>query len=214
MAAEVRNQHPWKKEPHQRSSLFEASTIDDDESKSEGSNCVRFDPMAHVRSIPAVSEPENVWWQRGDLLKEQFAVHAMIQEYQRQVDGRPRWLLNRRLRRTYDSLRDVARYTKQLLSTSKTEKESPSLALQLGESLDRAASHRGMEYRLIPKRRNLERQHVNRICKAQNRESPRELAVKAAASSQQCVLLAQITGHHDATQAKICWDAETETLSR
>ena len=185
-------------------------------SKTEGNSVagrVRFDPVAKIRSIPAIIERENIWWQREDLSKEKLELHAMIENYQRQLDGRPRWLLNRQQRQTCESLQDVVRVTKRLLASSKGKKDSQALASQLEGSLDRSELQmRGIEYGLIPKRKVLERQHVKKICKAQKRENPMKLADKAAASSQRCVLLAQIVARHDATQARICWDEESEAL--
>ena len=134
----------------------------------------------------------------------------MIQDYQRQVNGRPLWLRSKQLRIYCEQLHDVARNTIQLLTNRKHDGGSSqrALASKLEESIDRANFLRGMEYGLVPKRRSLERKHVKLICRAQQRVTPIKLADRAAASSGQCILLAQIMARHDAKQAKFGSDDE------
>eukprot|EP00977_Amphora_coffeiformis_P029876 scaffold43197_cov183-Amphora_coffeaeformis.AAC.2 len=187
------------------------SKTEDPSSSSVGR--VRFDPVIRIESIPPVLKREDVWWQRDELNRRKLALYAIIQDYQRQIDGRPLWLLSKQQRLSCENVQDVVRGTIRLLSSRKHNnvKDNQTMSLQLGASLDRAASVRGIEYGLIPKRKVLERQHVKKVCHAQKWDTPIKLAGKAATSSERCVLLAQIVARHDAAQAKIGWDDEPMT---
>mmetsp|Transcript_10965 Transcript_10965/g.22456 ORF Transcript_10965/g.22456 Transcript_10965/m.22456 type:complete len:234 (-) Transcript_10965:180-881(-) len=161
---------------------------------------VRFDSVVSVRPIPArkdLDEPDKLWWNSRDISSEQAEIEMIILDYQKCVDGCPRWMMKKEQRGICDDLQGVIKYTKLLLSSkSPTEK----MAAQLTSCLNRTPDLRSLERRLIPTYDAIMREHTHLVCKMQHSE--KNFAKKVAELSIGSVAFGQAVAQHDAAQVR------------
>ena len=160
---------------------------------------VRFDSAVSVRPIPArkdLNEPENLWWHSSEISREQAAIEKIVHDFNKLVDGCPRWMMKKEQRNVCDDLQGVVKYSKLLLAS---KQPTDKMVTQLASCLNRAPDLRGLERRLVPKYDAAVREHSRLICQIQHEKN---LAKKATEMSYGNVLFGQAVAQHDAAQAR------------